>query len=126
MMVSTAVGEVEVLRDEAVMLAEKAKRDGVDATLEIYTDMVRPGVLTPCLSFVELAGSYLYVSPLVQVHVFQAFGGLAAKSREALNSAVAFIHTHIGRTRRQSGPTSFTSITSTSTSSSLFVAVAAL
>ncbi|ELR13452.1 alpha/beta hydrolase fold domain containing protein [Acanthamoeba castellanii str. Neff] len=96
---SLVVGEVEVLRDEAVMLAEKAKTDGVDATLEIYTDMV---------------------------HVFQAFGGLAAKSREALNSAVAFIHTHIGRTRRQSGPTSFTSITSTSTSSSLFVAVAAL
>jgi hypothetical protein len=32
---------VETLRDEAELLADKAKRDGVDTTLEIYTDMVR-------------------------------------------------------------------------------------
>jgi hypothetical protein len=42
-----------------------------------------------------------------QVHVFQAFGSLAAKSREALNSAVAFIHSHIGRPSTTIASTSF-------------------
>lgn len=36
----SAAGEVEVLRDEAISLAEKAKKDGVDVKLEVYQDMV--------------------------------------------------------------------------------------
>jgi monoterpene epsilon-lactone hydrolase len=69
-------GEVELLRDDAVMFAEKAKKEGVDVTLEIYTDMF---------------------------HVFQAFGSLAAKSQEAFGSAAAFIQTYVGLPSTVSG-----------------------
>jgi hypothetical protein len=59
---------------------------------------------------------------MIQVHVFQAFGSLAAKSRKALDSAATFIRSHIGRS-----PALLAGLQSTTTAAaSLFVAVAAL
>ena len=48
------VGEVEVLHDEATVLARRAREAGVDVTLQVYPDMV---------------------------HVFQAFGSLVPQIR---------------------------------------------
>jgi len=57
------VGEVEMLHDEAVILAERAQQAGVDVTLTVYQDMV---------------------------HVFQAFP-FAAKSKEAFQDIAKFV-----------------------------------
>jgi hypothetical protein len=61
---------------------------------------------------------------MIQVHVFQAFGSLAAKSREALDSAATFIRSHIGRSPALLAGRGLQS--TTTAAASLFVAVAAL
>ncbi|MCG3147451.1 MAG: Monoterpene epsilon-lactone hydrolase [Verrucomicrobiae bacterium] len=58
-------GDYEVIRDDSIRVAEKAKADGVDVTLEIW-----PG----------------------QVHVFQIRG--LPESRQAVQHIAEFIHAH--------------------------------
>ncbi|MHA1802985.1 MAG: alpha/beta hydrolase [Promethearchaeota archaeon] len=59
------VGEIEVLRDECVALAEKARDAGVDVTLEVWKGMT---------------------------HVFQSFGDALPESKKAIESIKEFIH----------------------------------
>lgn len=58
------VGSSEILLDDSVRLAERAKAAGVDVTLDVWEDMI---------------------------HVFQAFAGFAPESREAIDKIGEFI-----------------------------------
>lgn len=58
------VGSSEILLDDSVRLAERAKGAGVDVTLDVWEDMI---------------------------HVFQAFAGFAPESREAIDKIGEFI-----------------------------------
>lgn len=62
------VGGIEVLRDEAILLAERAKTSGVDVTLEVYDGMT---------------------------HVFQGFADKLEESMDAWNSVGSFVKKHI-------------------------------
>ncbi len=89
----TAVGEVEVLFDEAVVLADNCKRDNVPVKLEIYPDMVSlPLRLSLTLLPWCANGNGSHISK--QIHVFQGFGSIAPTAHTALTSAAAFIKAH--------------------------------
>jgi monoterpene epsilon-lactone hydrolase len=71
------VGEVEVLHDEAVLFAAKAKEAMVDVTLEVYPDMI---------------------------HVFQAFGALTLpQARDAMASIGTFVEEKVRLARTSEG-----------------------
>jgi acetyl esterase/lipase len=58
------VGEAEVLLDDAVLLAEHARRDGVDVTLEVWPDMIHvwhvfAGRVPESTAAVERIGAFL-------------------------------------------------------------------
>ncbi len=61
-------GGIEVIRDDAVLLAEKAKTFGVDVTLEIYEGMI---------------------------HVFQSFANKLEESMEAWKNIGSFVKKHM-------------------------------
>jgi monoterpene epsilon-lactone hydrolase len=61
------VGAVELLRDEAVMFVEKAKKQGVDATVKVWPDMI---------------------------HVFIAFWGHIPEAEECCREMASFIRQH--------------------------------
>ena len=61
-------GGIEVLRDEAVLLAERAKTSGVDVTLEVYEGMT---------------------------HVFQSFADKIEESMEAWKNIQIFVEKHL-------------------------------
>ena len=63
------VGSEEILRDDAVLFAEKARRCGVEVRLEVYEGMW---------------------------HVFQAAGAVLPEARQAVRSAGAFIRERLG------------------------------
>ena len=62
------VGEHEVIRDDSVQVAAKARADGVDVTLEVW-----PGMF----------------------HVFQSHEPLLPEAREAIDHIAAFIRSHL-------------------------------
>ncbi|MHA1671241.1 MAG: alpha/beta hydrolase [Promethearchaeota archaeon] len=62
------VGSIEVLRDEAILLAEKAKTSGVDVTLEVYEGMT---------------------------HVFQNFADKLEESMDAWKNISSFAEKHV-------------------------------
>lgn len=63
------VGTAEILLDDSRELAERAKRAGVEATLEVWDDMI---------------------------HVFQAFFPLLPEAREAIERIAAFLRARLG------------------------------
>ena len=63
------VGTAEILLDDSLRLADKAKESGVDVTLEVWDDMP---------------------------HVWQAFASFLPEARQALESCGEFIKTHTG------------------------------
>jgi acetyl esterase/lipase len=62
------VGESEVLLDDSKRLAERAKRYGVDVTLEVWPDMI---------------------------HVWQLFAAVLPEARQAIEHIGAFMRTHV-------------------------------
>lgn len=60
------VGTAEILLDDSTELAARAKRAGVDVTLEVWDDMI---------------------------HVFQAFFGMLPEGRQAIDRIAAFLRT---------------------------------
>ena len=62
------VGGIEVLRDEAILLAERAKTSGVEVTLEVYEGMT---------------------------HVFQSFADKLEESMDAWKNIKSFVEKHI-------------------------------
>jgi acetyl esterase/lipase len=62
------VGDHEVLLDDAVRIAQRAREAGVDATLEVFPEMI---------------------------HVFHAFAGVVPEADAALDAVAAFVRHHI-------------------------------
>ena len=62
------VGSAEILRDDSTELAARAKRAGVDATLEVWDDMI---------------------------HVFQAFFALLPEGRQAIERIASFLRARL-------------------------------
>ncbi len=62
-------GAIEVIRDQAILLAERAKTSGVDVTLEVYERMT---------------------------HVFQRYANKLEESMDAWKSIMRFVKKHIG------------------------------
>ena len=63
------VGTAETLLDDATRLAEKARSEGVDVSLEVWEEMI---------------------------HVFQAFGAMLPEAREAVARIGEFLRKHAG------------------------------
>jgi acetyl esterase/lipase len=62
------VGTAEILMDDSIRFAEKAKKEGVDVTLEVWDDMI---------------------------HVFQAFADWAPEGQDAINKIGNYIQSKL-------------------------------